>query len=313
MESVKSTIPKVAFVIPYYGKFPAYFSLFFDSIKNAPFDLLLFAENKPTMQLPANVKFIQKPYIDIQRLFNTKLGMKVAFDKPYKFCDLKPTYGYIFDEYLREYDFWGSVDTDLVMGNFSKFVSAELLNGIDFFSGIKEYVSGSFFLLRNNKQCNTLFMKSKDWKWSFAEKEYTGFDECGGRFFKELKEGQSIFDLKTNLQSFTELVFLEQQQGLRCHFEDVLLEPSGNEPVVINDSEVVYKGIEYLLVHFIYFKATYYFYINPKLKPTYYINSLGTFKKFPNRVNMILSQNFINACRNKLNINLKKIHPRLKL
>jgi len=313
MEAIKSTIPKVAFVIPYYGKFPPYFKLFFNSIKDAPLDILLIAENEPSMALPANVKFIKKPYKDVQELFNSKLGIKVAFDKPYKFCDLKPTYGYIFDEYLKEYDFWGSIDTDLVVGDFSKFVSPEILNSIDFYSGVKEYVSGSCFLFRNNERCNTLFMKSRDWQKSFQEVEYTGFDECGGSYFQDLKDGKSIFDIKTNIQSLTEIIFAEQKQGLRCHFENILLEPKGEEPVVVNNNGVIYMGKEYLLVHFIYFKATYYFHINPDLTPTYYINSLGTFKKYPDKATMLFSRNFFNACRNKININLRKIDKRLKI
>ncbi|MDT3404780.1 DUF6625 family protein [Mucilaginibacter terrae] len=313
MEATKNNTPKIAFVIPYYGRFPAYFSLFFDSIKDAPLDIIMFAESMPTMALPANVKVNLKPYAEIQQLFNSKLGIKVAFDKPYKFCDLKPTYGYIFEEYLKEYDYWGSIDTDLIVGNFAKFVNADTLNNIDFFSGIKEYVSGSFFLFRNTERCNTLFMKSRDWQKCFQEVEYTGFDECGGNFFQDLKDGKSIFDIKTNIHSLTEVIFTEQQQGLNCYFEDVILEPSGEEAVTVNKGQVLYRGKEYLLVHFIYFKATYYFHINPTLKPTYYINSLGTFKKFPSKVNMFFSANFFNACRNKVNINLRKIHPKLKV
>ncbi|WP_295771222.1 DUF6625 family protein [uncultured Mucilaginibacter sp.] len=313
MSNNSSVQPKVAFIIPYYGKFPAYFSLFFDSVKNLPVDLIMFAEQQPAMALPTNVKIILKPYAKIQELFNSKLGIKVAFNKPYKFCDLKPAYGYIFEEYLTGYDFWGSVDTDLILGNFNKFVSTELLNRIDFYSGIKEYVSGSFFLLRNTERCNKLFMKSRDWQKSFQEVEYTGFDECGGSFFKQLKDGANIKDLNTNVQSFTELVFDERELGLRCHFEDTLLEPKGEEPVTVNQNQILYRGEEYLLVHFIYFKATYYFYINTQLKPPYYINSLGTFKKFPSKVNMLLSANFVNACRNKVNINLRKIDKRLKI
>ena len=43
--------------------------------------------------------------------------MQVTLDRPYKLCDFKPAYGFIFGEYLKEYDYWGHCDIDIVWGD----------------------------------------------------------------------------------------------------------------------------------------------------------------------------------------------------
>lgn len=164
------------------------------------------------------------------------------------------------------------------------------------------------FLIRNNTFCNTLFKKSRDWENVFTNKKVFGFDECGGNYFKQLQAGANIFELKTRVQSFTEIVLLAEKDGLRNYFTNYILEPKGTIPVKIDREGIFYQKKEYLLVHFIYFKATYYFYIKNRVFPApYYITSLGTFKAKPTRINLLFSANMFFAIKNKIKINLKKL------
>ena len=299
---------RVAFIVPYFGKLTSYFSLFINSVANKKIDVFFFSDCSFPGELPQNIKIIPKTYNEIKTLYSEKIGFNVALDNPYKLCDLKPTLGLVFQEYISDYEFWGSTDTDLVVGNYDNFINDELLNGIDFYSCIKEYVSGSFFIMRNNFDCNNLFRKSKDLIKVLSTKQYLGFDECGGKYYDQLKAGQSIFDLKPEIQSFTEILFLESRIGLRTLFTNTILEPKGFVYTVIDQKGVIYLNKEYLLIHFIYLKARYYFKIYPAINTSvYYINSLGNFRYKPTPTKVLFSKNMFNGVMKKIEINLKKI------
>lgn len=299
---------KVAFIVPYFGNFPSYLSLFINSTKGKPIDILFFTNNSAPDDLPVNIKWNLISINTVKELFKSKLNINVGLDNPYKLCDFKPSYGLVFEDYLVGYHFWGNIDIDLVVGNFEKYINDDVLSDIDFYSGVKEYVAGSLFLFRNNTYCNTLFQKSRDWQKVFTTQKYLGFDECGGHFYQDLKDGKSIFDLQTNVQSITEVLFIEQKKGLRLLFTDSILEPKGLVPVHVTNNKVEYQGKEYLLLHYIFFKTTYYFYINPEVNSfPCYINGLGTFKEKPSFIYMMLSKNLLKAISKKVEINLRKI------
>jgi hypothetical protein len=302
------TVKKVAFVIPYFGELPQYFPLFMASIIGKPVDILFFSDTNKPNNLPPNVIWNHITFSELIRLFSQKLGVEVTFSKPYKLCDIKPFYGFLFQDFLKDYDFWGSIDTDTILGNFENFIPDKILSEIDFYSGIKEYVSGSFFLMRNNDYCNNLFKKSKDWKEVAKSQNYCCFDECGGFYFEPLKAGKNISELNVPIQSFTEVVLLEMRNGLRAMFTNVILETKGFSPVKVVNNGIWFDNKEYLLVHFIYFKMKYYFYTRNSLhQQPYYINDFGTFKHRPSKIGLIFSRNFIFAINQKFSINVNKL------
>lgn len=298
---------RILLIIPFFGKLPPYFALFLNSVASKKIDIIFLSDLHAPKKLPSNIKWEPATLNEIKDLFISKLGVEIALENAYKLCDLRPAFGIVFEEIISGYEFWGSIDTDVVLGNFDKFISDELLNEIDFFSGIKEYISGSFFFIRNNTQCNNLFKKSQDWVKVFNTAEYCGFDECGGKYYTQLKEGADIFKLNIVSQSFTQVVFLEIRKGLRAFFENVILEPRGFNYVLI-DGGVKYLNKEYLMIHFIFFKTRYYFKIYPGINsPTFYINGLGNFKRKPNFLRILFSKNLLDGFVKKIQINLEKI------
>lgn len=99
--------------------------------------------------------------------------------KPYKLCDYKPAYGYIFEEYLSSYKFWGHCDIDTIMGNLNKYITNDLLNNYD-----KLFCLGHFIMYRNSYDNNRTFMKPINgnylYKKSFTNPNITVFDETFG-------------------------------------------------------------------------------------------------------------------------------------
>jgi possible eps3O protein len=103
---------------------------------------------------------------------------KVCISWPYKLCDYKPTYGYLFEEDLRGYDYWGYIDCDLVFGNIRKF-----LQKIDFGQYDRVFRYGHFSMCRNREDINLLFTKATGKEINFrdiADSAFIhNFDESG--------------------------------------------------------------------------------------------------------------------------------------
>lgn len=145
---------KCCFIIPYFGKLPNYFQLFLNSCKfNPDFNWLLFTDDRTEYEYPENVKKIDISFSDIKKYINGKFGDEVALLRPYKFCDLKPMYGYIFEDYLKGYKSWGHCDLDTIMGNLSKFITDDMIDSYD-----KLFTLGHMTIYKNTYENNRIFM-----------------------------------------------------------------------------------------------------------------------------------------------------------
>lgn len=149
---------RVAFVLPYYGRFPSYFQLFLDSCGGNPdFDWLVFTDDHYPYDYPDNVHVHYETFEDMRRRVMGRIDAPVSLDSPYKLCDFKPTYGLVFSEYLQEYDWWGYCDCDVVFGRLGHFVREDMLDSYD-----KLFLLGHCSLYRNDDMVNRAFMLPLD-------------------------------------------------------------------------------------------------------------------------------------------------------
>lgn len=178
---------RVCIIVCYFGKLPNYFSLFLTSCKvNNEFDWLLFCDDDiEVYTIPDNVHVIKMSFTAIVDIIRNKLSQKYVCKKPYKLCDYKPAYGVLFDEYLKEYDYWGHCDLDMIFGKLYPFLLYPLKKGYD-----KILFHGHLTLYRNSPSVNMRFKLS----FSGIEADYVfkfdtsfGFDEKRGinRIYKE--------------------------------------------------------------------------------------------------------------------------------
>lgn len=169
----------ICFVIPYFGKWPDWFSFYLESCKfNPDITWLFFTDCRLPEEHPENTKFFKFSLEDFNRLASSKIGFKINIERPYKICDFKPVFGIIFEDYLKNYDFWGNTDIDLIYGNIRKFISEEMLEKFDVVSSLEGYTAGHFTIYRNTPKINSLFKANKDYKEIFLSRQYIGFDEC---------------------------------------------------------------------------------------------------------------------------------------
>ena len=102
---------------------------------------------------PENVRVVYSTLEDFKTLAEQKLGFPVRIDKAHKLCDFKPTYGFLFEEYLTEYAFWGCCDLDVIFGRLGDFLTDALMAQYD-----KIFCLGHMTLYRNDPENNRIFM-----------------------------------------------------------------------------------------------------------------------------------------------------------
>ena len=119
----------IAYIIPYFGKFPKYMKLWLMSAGcNPTVDFLIFTDDKTEYDYPENVKVTYMTFDDMKKKAQAIFDFEICLEKPYKLCDFKPSYGEIFADELKSYDFWGHCDVDLIWGNIRKFYTDEVLS-----------------------------------------------------------------------------------------------------------------------------------------------------------------------------------------
>lgn len=183
---------KIVLIIPYFGKFSTDFKFWLKSVSTNPtVDFLLITDNVISNP-PSNVKIVNKTFEETQRLIQNFFDFKINLLEPYKFCDFRPCFGEVFADFIKEYDFWGYTDTDIVYGNIRQFITEKLLLKYDRILG-----RGHFTLQRNNENLNTLYKKVDQpsyqqvftFSYGCAFDEYWGYSrywdkQLGDRFYQ---------------------------------------------------------------------------------------------------------------------------------
>ncbi|WP_160136370.1 DUF6625 family protein [Chryseobacterium sp. c4a] len=291
---------RIALINCYFGKsWPSYFDHFLFSCKyNSDVDFFIFTNLEAPFHI-ANVHFIKiNDLNEFSKIASEKLNLSINILDGYKLCDFKPTYGLIFQKYLKNYDFWGYCDIDIVFGNIRYFITEKMLKKYDVISPLKNYPAGFFTLFRNNEQCINLFKQSKDYAHILENRRHFCFDECNFEF--DLVHTKDITDITTEIESFTLVLRrLELQKEIKYYHKNIVQE--------FTYSGVVHHWIEgniinsitekqYLLIHLINVKDNPYFFIDP-------IRSKGNFS---------ISPKGINYSFNKFTYSLKKIKEKIK-
>ena len=162
----------VCIIIPYFGKLPNYFQLWLESCKNNDsFTWLVFTDDDREFDYPNNVKCYKRTLKELETMINNKMNLNVKLDRSYKLCDFKPTYGFLFNEYINNFTHWGYCDLDMIFGDLSKFITKEYLGEYD-----KISVLGHLSILKNKPEINECFFKA-DYKSIFEDKRSRIFDE----------------------------------------------------------------------------------------------------------------------------------------
>lgn len=143
----------IVYIVLYFGKFPDLFPVWLHSCSNNPsIDWLVFTDDRREFNYPANVHVHYMSFEDLRGMVQSKLNCRLYLERAYKLCDYRVAYGDVFSEYVKDYDFWGFCDIDLVWGNIRHFLTEEVLNRFD-----KIGFQGHSTLIRNTEYYNKLY------------------------------------------------------------------------------------------------------------------------------------------------------------
>ena len=256
---------KCCFIIPYFGKLPKSFSVFLKTCATNPdFNWLLLTDDKQSFKYPSNVQVEYVSLQDVAKLADSKFGFHVKLDEAYKLCDFKPAYGYIFEEYIKEYEFWGHCDIDIILGKISHFLTREILDKYD-----KFFCMGHMIIYRNTYENNRVFMNTyknrKLYKEVFTTSEICWFDEEWNgenninRIFlasgtRVLQEDWSA-NFNVNVQNFERnLLYVDDLTGKIVHTREGKInalyywDNGGAYRLYINNGKLIKE--EFLYMHF---------------------------------------------------------------
>lgn len=256
---MKQKKKSIAIIVCYIGKLPWYFDYFVHSCKYNP-SVNFFIVTDDTgyaKSVSSNIRFIYKTLSEINQLAKEKLELHVQITTGYKLCDFKPTYGILFSELLKGYDFWGHGDIDVIYGNIRKFMTEKVLQKNDLVSVRHDYVTGSFTLYRNTRKMNELFKLSKDFRKVLISERNFCFDETNYKF-DAFAEGISYEDIPSEVESMTHLVRkLEREKYLVAYFDFHIIEGNPGK-LNWNKGELIYRNkYEVMMYHLIKFKTVF--------------------------------------------------------
>lgn len=148
----------------YFGVLPEWMPLYLESLRRNPTINFIFYSDCVFPPTPKNVIIRYTTLYDYIKLINEKLGIEFSPVNLYKLCDIVPFLGYIHEHELRNSDFFGFADSDLIHGDIRKFYPDSLLSKYDMFSTHNDIISGHLALFRNNKFNRELMFTVGGWK-----------------------------------------------------------------------------------------------------------------------------------------------------
>lgn len=165
----------------WFGKLPNYFYLWIKTVKyNKNIDFIFFTDNYDIEDIPDNLKVINISFEEISEIVKKSFDVNIVLDRPYKLCEYRGGFAYIFPEYVKGYDFWGHCDIDIILGDLKHFFSNSILENYD-----KINTHAHLTLYRNSSKLNRMFMKKHKFScYTFEEARKTKYicflDEWGG-------------------------------------------------------------------------------------------------------------------------------------
>lgn len=250
---------KIVLITPFIGEWPWYFPYFIHSCRyNSSIDFVILTDNDFRLfDLPKNLSIINYSITNFIKDASDALGFEVKIDRGYKLCDFKPALGYIYPDIIKNYDYWGHCDLDIIFGNIRKFITDELLDEYDIISARHDYLTGSFALYRNGLFDNQLFKLSRDYRKVYTTYRNFCFDETNYAF-ASFEKGISYKEINTEIESMTHVVKKLQESGeLKAYFEFQILEGLPGE-MIWDKGILTYRGIfEIMYYHLIKLKVIY--------------------------------------------------------
>lgn len=147
-----TSMNKAVFIVPYFGKLPYYFDLWMHTASRLNrFDFIIITDDI-CESVSDNIRIKHMCFEDFVKETQKRFDFPIGLTTPRKLCDFKPTYGYLLEDEIKDYSYWGYCDIDVVLGNLDDLIPLDM-------GYRKMFVHGHMTLLENSEYMNKLFMK----------------------------------------------------------------------------------------------------------------------------------------------------------
>lgn len=201
------------FIIPWFGKYPEWLDQWvanMELLKPKGYDYLIFS----------NLELFKQRVRD-------KLGIEPNITSGTgKVWDYRPTFGVLFEEEIKGYEYWGHTDFDCVYGNVEKYEPKDY----EIWSNHNTYICGPWTLYRNTEKINNLFRKYPQWKEILGNQEPTGWAE---KEFSRVVESNTNYkytfyqtkDLNKFNLKYDKGLYDGDDEIMMCHFKRTKIWP----------------------------------------------------------------------------------------
>lgn len=173
---------KIALIYPFFGCKNSLFDLWLKTCQyNEEITFLIFTDQ--IIDLPSSVTNIKVRYMSFEyfrKLLQDKFSFDIQLVTPYKICDFRPAFGDVFFEELCDYTHWGYGDTDVILGDMSRFLTNQVLEEYD-----KLFWCGHLCIYKNNEKMRCLYKSRIGDEYPyiniFSDPKNCIFDEWWGR------------------------------------------------------------------------------------------------------------------------------------
>lgn len=169
---------QIAFIIPYFGKWPEWMDLYLYSCsRQKNIDFIFYTDCGIPDKIYSNTIFHQITFDSYCHNVSVKLSIDFNPKAAYKLCDLKVFYGIIHEDELRPYKWWGFGDIDLVYGDLSLLLSKHNLKQYDLLTTHVDRIAGHFTVIRKESKYTKLCLEIPNWKQLLCDEANHGIDE----------------------------------------------------------------------------------------------------------------------------------------
>lgn len=127
--------------------------------------------------------------------------------------EFRPALGFLYAEEIKDFDFWGTTDFDMVYGRIEHFYPDSLLQDFDIVTDHWEYLCGPWTLFRNTRRVSELFLQSPNWKTIMENPSGQGWMESE---FTEIANRSAAVNYGLH-HAWTEPLLLSQRGEMLMH------------------------------------------------------------------------------------------------
>lgn len=174
---------KKTFVLTQFGKPHPWTEKYLENIQKLEkygYYWKIFSPN--TFPSKGNYEFIKMNATGFSRLIADTCGIdpkiEIVDGLPSKpVSDYYVATGLIFEKWLKDSDYWGITNWDVVYGRLDHFIPDQLLKEFDIYSDDVFTINGVFSLFKNTEKVNNLFKEIQGWQQMFTYSAIMGTDE----------------------------------------------------------------------------------------------------------------------------------------